>query len=404
MLQAMWQTSLALAPFLLLGSGVAGLLHVVLPKNLLRAHLQGTLGVVKAVLFGVPLPLCSCGVIPAGLGLRRDGASRGSTVGFLISTPQTGVDSILVSGSMLGIPFALFKVASALITGLVGGMLTEWLDPGEAQPAAACEISQVENDSKFRQALDHALMILQSIWRWLVFGIVVSAAIDILVPANVWTAIAGLNPAVTMLATLVISLPLYVCATASVPIAAALVAGGLPAGAALVFLMAGPATNVATVGAVYRALGAKSLAIYLSTVVLFSLGLGYAFDHILPNASVMAGHVHDSTGLVSQAAAVLLWGLLAYFAFDEARNALRSRAVLAAAKQPAASPVIDFDVEGMTCQGCVKKLHRTLSEDARVEDASVTLSPQHIRVQGHVTETDVEQLVSKAGFRVVHAP
>jgi len=404
MLQAMWQTSLALAPFLLLGSAVAGLLHVVLPKDLLRAHLQGTSGVVKAVLFGVPLPLCSCGVIPAGLGLRRDGASRGSTVGFLISTPQTGVDSILVSGSMLGIPFALFKVASALVTGLVGGMLTEWLDPGEAQPAAACEISQVERYSKFRQAIDHALMILQSIWRWLVFGIVVSAAIDVLVPTRVWTAIAALDPAVTMLATLVISLPLYVCATASVPIASALVAGGLPAGAALVFLMAGPATNIATVGAVYRALGAKSLAIYLSTVILFSLGLGYAFDQVLPTASVMAGHVHGSTGLVSGATAVLLWGLLAYFAFDEARNVLHSRAVLVAAKSPMASPIIDLDVEGMTCQGCVKKLHRTLSEDARVEDASVTLSPQHIRVQGHVTEIEVEQLVSQAGYRVVHAP
>ena len=114
-----------LAPWLLLGTLIAALLHGLLPQNFVQRHLQGKGGVAKAVLLGVPLPLCSCGVIPAGLGLKKDGASDGASVGFLISTPQTGVDSILVSASFLGWPFALFKVVSATVTGIVGGYLAD---------------------------------------------------------------------------------------------------------------------------------------------------------------------------------------------------------------------------------------------------------------------------------------
>ena len=140
MLDAIWRILTELAPWLLLGTLIAAVLHVVLPRNLVRQQLRGYWGVVKAVLLGVPMPLCSCGVIPAGLGLKRDGASDGAAVGFLISTPQTGVDSILVSASFLGWPFALFKVVSAGITGLVGGW---WAEAASGSAAGSAGRTQV---------------------------------------------------------------------------------------------------------------------------------------------------------------------------------------------------------------------------------------------------------------------
>ncbi|MCA9710868.1 MAG: permease, partial [Myxococcales bacterium] len=253
LLHAMGSVMLALAPWLLLGAAVAGLLHVLLPEGFVHRHFAGRGGVVKAVALGVPLPLCSCGVIPAGLGLRRDGASPGASVGFLISTPQTGVDSMLVSASFLGWPFALLKVGAAVVTGVVGGWLT---DAVHAQPEATApggSSGAAAMDRSLRGAVAHGLDVLRTIWRWVLVGVVASAAIEVLVPPRVFAMLTGAGEVWALLTVLALSLPLYVCATASVPIAAALVAGGFPPGAALVFLMAGPATNVATLGAVYRA-------------------------------------------------------------------------------------------------------------------------------------------------------
>ncbi|MFT5442843.1 MAG: uncharacterized membrane protein YraQ (UPF0718 family), partial [Myxococcota bacterium] len=125
MLDSILATMYELSPWFLLGMVVSGLLHGLLPRDFIKRQLQGRTGIAKAVSLGIPLPLCSCGVIPAGLGLKRDGASNGASMGFLISTPQTGVDSILVSASFLGWPFALFKVLAAAVTGLLGGWLSD---------------------------------------------------------------------------------------------------------------------------------------------------------------------------------------------------------------------------------------------------------------------------------------
>ncbi|NIM61216.1 MAG: hypothetical protein GTO30_06030, partial [Acidobacteria bacterium] len=252
LVRSMWHVLLELAPYLLLGMAVAGVLHIALPRRFVRLQFKGRFGVLKAVLLGVPLPLCSCGVIPAGLGLRKDGASKGATVGFLISTPQTGVDSILVSASFLGWPFAIFKVAAAAVTGLFGGWLADFLDrDGKAGEPVASPDGRATGRG-LREMIRHALEIVRTIWFWIVVGIFASAAITVWVPQSAFEAVTGRGPIVPVLLALVVSLPLYVCATASVPIAAALVAGGFPAGAALVFLMAGPATNVATMGAIRR--------------------------------------------------------------------------------------------------------------------------------------------------------
>ena len=396
-LNNVWDICLELAPWLLVGAGLSGLLHGFLPKGFVRRHLSGRLGVLKAVALGVPLPLCSCGVIPAGLGLKKDGASDGAAVGFLIATPQTGVDSMLVSASFLGWPFALFKVAAAAITGIVGGLLTDRGLPEQ-------QVLPVEEEGPrptFKQMLEHSLEMIQNIWGWLSVGVLASAALTTFLPPDALSGLAAGGGLMAMGVALLISLPLYVCATASVPIAAALVAAGMPTGAALVFLMAGPATNIATLGAVYRALGKTPLVIYLSTIVVGSMVFGLLFDDLIPIQSmVQAGHEH--AGPVSIASAVLLIGMVAWFAVADARlGAARLRQRLS----PAVSTTLELKVQGMTCGGCARKVEGRLMSVEGVDSVVVDQPNGRVTLSGSVEPSVAIQVVEEAGFSAqIRAP
>ncbi len=314
---ACWQVLLELAPWLLLGTAVAGLLHVLLPRDFLKSQFTGSSGLWKAVGLGVPLPLCSCAVIPVGLSLKQSGATNGATVAFLISTPQTGVDSVLVSASFLGWPFALFKVASASVMGLIGGWWTDQEQALTLPIVASDNPAAIPPPSRLGAMWWHCLELLRSIWRWLLVGVIASAAITTFLPTTALSHVGLGNPLLAMVVTLIISLPLYVCATASVPIAAALVASGLPVGAALVFLIAGPATNVATIGAVQRVLGRRALAIYLATVISGSIVCGWSFSFLTDAGTVELPHTHEHANGWSIASAIVLLALLGWFALQE---------------------------------------------------------------------------------------
>lgn len=324
MLYEVWEVTLELAPWLLLGAAIAGAMHAWLPHGLVERGLSGEGGVARAVAIGVPMPLCSCGVIPVGLGLKRQGAGDGPAVGFLISTPQTGVDSILVTASMLGWPFALFKVAVALATGLIGGWITKAVTPAPAPTLPVIDNApEPSTMERVRDAFAHGDELLRSIWRWLVFGVLVSAALSAWLPEDAFGRLAAYGPLAAMGVALGVSLPLYVCATASVPIAAALVQAGLPLGAVLVFLMAGPATNAATIGAVYRGLGPRPLAVYLATIVVGSVLGGLAFEAIadtsrLQLAADQGGHDHGAAHpWWAVACGLVLVGLLVRYAIED---------------------------------------------------------------------------------------
>ena len=392
MLDAMWQVWLQLSPWLLLGAAAAGLLHVLLPRDFARRQFRGTSGVAKAVALGVPLPLCSCGVIPAGLGLKKDGASDGAAVGFLISTPQTGVDSLLVSASFLGWPFTIFKMLSALVMGLVGGVATEALHTD------AYDDSRLEGATAPHSTVgffEHMVDVIRPIWKWIVFGVVASAAITVWIPPGAMAGWSEVNPALSGLVALVIALPLYVCATASVPIAAALIMQGMPTGAALVFLMAGPATNIATIGAVRRAFGGRVLAVYLATVIIGSLGLAYVYDALIPFEALGAmvhEHGHPWWAWLS---AIVLGVLFVYFVLDDLR-----RAVQRLHRAPGSEAAVTLEVQGMTCDNCVRKLERALNQTQGVTSATVTLEPSRATVEGTAAPSDLEAAVRAAGYAV----
>ena len=392
LIQSCWQITIELAPWLLLGTFIAALLHGLLPHRFVQRHLQGKGGVAKAVLLGVPLPLCSCGVIPAGLGLKKDGASNGASVGFLISTPQTGVDSILVSANFLGWPFALFKVFSATVTGLVGGYLA---DKVEAVEGPITAVSDGTHDRSLQGMFDHGMQLLRSIWGWLLFGIIASAAIQIYIPDSWLTEMAAMGSVVACLAVLVFSVPLYVCATASVPIAAALVMKGVPASAALVFLMAGPASNLATIGAIHRGFGRQVVGVYLATIAIGSIGFGLAFDWVL-TATATAMHTHHGDpSLLEVFSAGILLCLIAGFAGSDLRAQLRPKL------GQDVDSLLEVPVEGLTCGGCVRKLEGKLSDIPGVQGVQVQLEPGMARVQGSVPETTIRRAIHDAGFQPV---
>ncbi len=399
-LAELWQVLTDLSPSLLLGLFIAGLIHIYLPPGLIHRGLNqpSMASVTRASLLGVPLPLCSCGVIPTALGLRKEGASPGATTAFMISTPQTGVDSILVSAAFLGWPFALFKLVAAFVTGLAGGALVNRFVPADPQTSGAPASASPEalREHGLIGALRYAVFdLLAAIDLWLIGGVLAAALVTTLTPPDFFAGQVWAQGLVGMLVVLAISLPLYVCTTASVPIAASLIAAGMPAGSALVFLMAGPATNVATIGAVYRTLGPRVLALYLGTVVVMSLLFGLAFEQLLAvSATDASAHAHG-TGWLALLSTFVLLALLALLSFR------RLRARMASPMPPTDGTVL-MQVDGMSCQHCVGSVKRSLEALDAVVEAQPELSSGLVSVRGgRLDASALIGAVEQAGFSVV---
>ena len=282
-----WATIAEMSPFLLFGFFVAGTLSVLVSQALVERHLggRGVWPLLKASLFGVPLPLCSCGVIQVSMSLHKHGASKGSTIAFLLSTPQTGVDSIFVTLSLLGPVFAIFRPVAALITGMVGGTLVDVFRPApEAQsgPPEKCtdECCSDEKTSRIVRGFKYGFVTLpRDIGKAMLLGLCVAALISALVPDDYFAKKLGTG-IFPMVAMMFLGIPVYVCATASVPVAAALIMKGLTPGAALVFLMTGPATNAASFVTIWKVLGKATAIIYLATVAGCALLSGMLLDYI----------------------------------------------------------------------------------------------------------------------------
>ena len=388
-----WRVTCELAPWLLMGAVLSGGLHLFLPKSTIQKHLNGRTGVLRAVLFGIPLPLCSCGVVPAGIGLKKDGASNGAAIGFLIATPQTGVDSIIASAGILGWPFSLFKVVAALITGIFGGYATDRFASSANVPSSNREDIPKDAPPRLRDGLEHGVEIIRSIWIWLVIGILVSVAIDRSM-SGVVRDIGEAGIIVSTIVALACSLPLYVCATASLPIAAQLIDNGLPVGSALVFLMAGPATNIATVGAIRSHFGWKPLAIYLGTIILFSMLFAALFDAFF-SASLPhhIGNHHTHNVWWHHASAIILVLMISRFAWlDFHRNFFRINA-----KNDTSGWRISID--GMTCRNCANGLTDSLTAVPGVSAVDVDLAADEALVNGNCTESALRKAVESAGFK-----
>lgn len=404
-----WRVTSQLSPWLLLGCLLAGVMHVAIPADLIHKHLGGNrfANVVKAVLLGVPLPLCSCSVLPAGVALKKQGASDGAAVGFLISTPQTGVDSIAVSAAVLGWPFAVLKVVAATVTGLVGGWIANLTAPAVV-PAVRAASGQAATPPRslpgiVRAVLEYGcLEILAGIWRWVLIGLALSALVGTLVPEQSLAGKPWATGLTGMLAMLALGVPLYVCTTGSLPIAAALVRAGMSPGAALVFLMAGPATNAATIGAVWRVFGYRVTAVYLGTIMAGSMAFGWLFDAVVRPVQGVAAACHDEpVGWLGQASAGVFLALCLGLALRNRRRATAGPACGGACAPTAETARHDLQIEvgGLTCQHCARRLHGALSAIAGVTAVAVSHETGVVLLSGHgISRDQVMRVVRETGF------
>lgn len=295
------------AIYILLGFLIAGILKVAFSPDRVFRHLGGGnfRSVFIASLMGIPLPLCSCAVLPTAMSLRKQGASKGATLSFLISTPETGIDSISVTYALIDPVMTVFRPVSALITAMTAGLLANRFDreppPGNENPgdeniqaceeSCACEDHGEVHGGRIGKLFHYAFVeLLDDIAFWLIIGIIIAGIISALVPDNFFeNYLSGFSSFIVML---VFGVPIYMCASSSTPIAAALIMKGLNPGAALVFLLTGPATNAGTIAAVGKFLGRKMMAIYLGTIAVVSIFLGvilnavYSFLNINPHSVV----------------------------------------------------------------------------------------------------------------------
>jgi uncharacterized membrane protein YraQ (UPF0718 family)/copper chaperone CopZ len=355
--------------------------------------------VVKAAAFGVPLPLCSCGVIPVAASLHRQGAGRGATTAFLISTPQTGVDSIFITYGLLGPVFAIFRPIAALVTGIIGGLLVAAADgdhsairqqnfPGDEGMEPA------DGHGRGWRALHYGFVALpRDIGKALLVGLVVAALISALTPRDYFAHI--VPPGILqILLLMVVGIPIYVCATASVPLAYALIMTGVSPGAAFAFLMTGPATNAATIATVWKVLGAKTAAIYLATMAAAAVAGGLLLDRIVTGAQVLTGGqaAWMLPMAVRETAAIVLLALLL---FGVARPWLA--ALGGAGKEGEAG--MRLKITGMTCSHCAARVREALLACPGVSAARVDLDRGAAWVEG--SEADQSELLSavrQAGY------
>ena len=317
-----WDTVAEMSPYLLFGFFVAGVLSVLVSQKLVERHLggRGLWPLLKASVFGVPLPLCSCGVIPVSMSLHKHGASKGATVSFLLSTPQTGVDSILVTLSLLGPVFAIFRPFAAFATGIIGGSIVDAVSHDQSdrsQKPAKCTDECCEANGKtgrFRRGMRYGFVTLpRDIGKAMLVGLAVAALISAMVPKDFFAEKLGTG-IFAMVVMMFLGIPVYVCATASVPVAAAMIMKGLTPGAALVFLMTGPATNAASFATIWKTMGRRTALTYIAAVAGCALLSGVLLDYFAAGVdfAVVARPGRMLPNVVKYAAAAVLLAVLGY--------------------------------------------------------------------------------------------
>ena len=314
------------APFLLLGLFLAGVIRMMIPDKWITKFLGKNSSVVTAAIIGTPLPLCSCSVIPTAIGIRRAGASKASTASFMVATPETGVDSIGVTFALMGPIMAIFRPISAILSAITAGTLVRLWDVETPAAETKAEEEAVHSccggkkkELTFTEKLKASVLygygkLLSDFMGWLLVGLSFAALIQTFVPPSLLSEYG--NGIFAMLLAVVISIPMYICATASTPVAAGLMLSGISPGAALVFMLTGPATNIATLMVVKNELGPRSLAAYLTGVILTALFMGltldWAVEYFQLTIEVSQGHHGDMTSLLYSASAIILAGLIAW--------------------------------------------------------------------------------------------
>ncbi len=412
-----------MAPYLMLGLLFVGLLNLFMTKDIVSKQIgkDNFSSVAKASLFGIPLPLCSCGVIPSSVYLAKNGASKGSVVSFLTSTPQTGIDSIIATYGMMGPVFAIFRPFAALIMGLTGGIITRFVNTDKNTPATkewGNNLQIEEYDQEFGKeknfgqrtlgSLKYAFFeFLDDISTHFIVGLIIAALITYFIPEGFFDNTGLNNGILGMLILVVIAIPMYVCATASIPIALSLIMKGFSPGVAFVFLAAGPATNAASLTILFKVLGKKATAIYLANIIIFSILFGLLLDKIFvmfnidPMMQIMGGkHQHDMVTnnefmIIVSAVFFILLSMSMFRKYIKPKLLKRE---ISMEKENTKK----IYIEGMTCNHCVMNVKKAIINTQGVKDVDVVLSDNAAYVEGDFDNAELTKAVEDIGYKVVN--
>lgn len=397
-----WNISCLMAPWLLFGFLIGGLIAVFISNSVIKKHLggKGFTGILKASLIGVFLPLCSCGVIPVGATLKRQGASKGTVASFITSTPQIGFSSFIPAWQLVGSALAIIKALFALITGILAGVLVNAFCPEKpVTPAESAITDEPEEDdhtsgNKIIATLKYAFITLMGdVGPSLVFGLFISALIGALLPGEFAAQYAS-NTILVIPAMILLSMPLYVCSNAAIPIAATLLLKGFTPGAALAFLIAGPSCSAPMIASFWKILGRRAAFIYIALMVSATLLVCWGIDYFhasIPGLSgQMPGH-GTSRSWLEISCALLMFAIMSC-------NFLmpwfyKPEKLLAAPGQ------ILFQVNDMTCENCLQTITTTINAltDARLLKANLSRKQILVAAPEEARPIIIEAL-KKAGF------
>ena len=390
-----------MAPYLLLGFGIAGLLSVLVSQD----QIQNKIGpnnfssCLKAVLYGIPLPLCSCGVIPVATSLKKHGASKGSVISFLTTTPQTGVDSIMVTYGMLGLPILILKLFIALVSGLFAGILTNFYDKknqDEKDPPCYDECCNNDEGGLLKRGFIYGFRTLpKDIVEPLLVGLVLAGIIGLLAQdnfANIQDTIMSWHPILKILIIMIISIPLYVCATASIPLAVMIAAALESPGVAIALLIAGPATNLSTITTSMKIIGKKSTMIYVGTVFIFAFFSGIIADNIQIFRGSIPDHldVHGGHESFFSYLCIFILLIVLFLAITNKKNLSIT------------AESIRIKIKGMTCSHCesnvvkgLMSLEGSISAEANHETGEVILN------SSQYNSIKVKEMIESFNYEVI---
>lgn len=398
-----WYLTKEMAPYLLFGYFVAGIFYILIPKEKIFKHFSknNISSVIKAALLGVPMPLCSCSVIPVTAHLRKSGAGKGPSVSFLTSTPTTGIDSIFATYSLLGILFAIIRPIAAFFSGILAGVLVNIFDKeseaGKLNLEFSCdycdEITEHSHTIGFKliRMFKYAFFdLIKDSGKWIIMGIIIGGCINYFIPSSVVEKYLG-NPYLSYSVMLLIGIPMYVCATGSIPIAASLIMKGMSPGAGLVFLIAGPATNTATLTFVAGKLGKKTLIFYLISIIITSVIFGVIIDSIWKNVgedtNLMHQHQQIMPEFLKSISASVLIILIVFAYFYNTKNNIRGEGMI-------------IKVSDMTCEHCKKTIDSALKKIPEIKSVNINLKTHEVEIIGSSHKDKIKKVINDAGYTV----
>jgi uncharacterized protein len=450
--KAVYEIYLEIAPYLFIGLTFAGLMHVLLKGDFILKQLgkANIWSIIKAAVFGVPLPLCSCGVVPTAMHLKRNGASNGATISFLTSTPQTGIDSIIPTFGMLGWFMGIYRPLTALLMGIITGAITDKLkvedkpekiaaaaqacclvcdcdDPecthpshpwnrhlAEQESESHCGCSSHSSDdhghehshnsekhsNKFLKFITYAYGdFVDDISTQLVVGIIIAGLITWLIPDGFFEQYGG-RGFLGMIFMIIVGLPMYVCATGSIPIAVSLIMKGISPGAAFVFLVVGPATNAASLAVIASSLGKKITVVYVLILTFCALFFGILLNVLVEKFGVIVNvqHLaHNMDRSILLDIMTVIFTIILLMSFWRKYKPRRRKPVVI---EEGIMKLKRYRIESMHCNHCVKAISAAVEVLSGADEVMVDLKEKLLEVKGKANDAEIIAKVESLGYKI----